>query len=170
MVKLPLLIGVLMAMNNYNATSVATQFAAAPTAVVMTHDEQRYVDLVNQERAQRGLSQLVVDPNLIGVARGHSKEMSQKHYFSHTSPTEKLKTPLDRFLVTQKQRPKWALVGENLYYCSIVDVDRGHQALMNSPGHRANILEPRYERIGVGIYTDKNGEFFVTESFLAETE
>jgi uncharacterized protein YkwD len=77
---------------------------------------------------------------------------------------------MDRYLAGAKRRPSWALIGENLFYCSIVDVERGHVALMNSPGHRANILEGRFERIGVGAYTDTDGEFYVTEMFLSKAD
>jgi uncharacterized protein YkwD len=57
-------------------------------------------------------------------------------------------------------------VGENLYYCSIVDVERGHRALMNSPSHRANILHPPFRKGGIGIYKSQTGEFWVTQMFL----
>lgn len=144
--------------------------AASSDSASMTQEELKFVDLVNKERAGRGLSQLVIDPLLVQVARGHSREMADKNYFSHTSPTAGIKTPLDRYLALEKHRPTWALVGENLYYCSIVDVDRGHVALMNSEGHRANILEGKFERIGVGAFIDRKGQFYVTETFLAKTE
>jgi uncharacterized protein YkwD len=133
----------------------------------MTEEEQRFVDLVNQERALRGLRTLKVDPVLIDVSRGHSKEMSDKNYFDHNSPTPGMRTALDRYLSVVKRRPTWALIGENLFYCSIVDVNRGHTCLMDSKGHRDNILNPKFERIGVGIYKSEAGEFWVTEMFIA---
>lgn len=143
---------------------------ASADDIAMTQAETRFVDLVNKERAGRGLSQLVIDPTLVQVARGHSEEMAEKNYFSHTSPTPGIKTPLDRYLALEKHRPAWALIGENLFYCSVVDVDRGHVALMNSKGHRDNILEPKFERIGVGAFVDRKGQFYVTETFLAKTD
>jgi uncharacterized protein YkwD len=137
---------------------------------VMTLEEMRYLELTNKERAARGLSQLVADPVLVEAGRLHSQEMAEKSYFSHTSPTSSLKSPMDRYLAAEKRRPYWVLVGENLFYCSIVDVDRGHDAFMNSKPHRDNVLEPRYERMGVGIYVNARGEFYVTEMFLAKTD
>jgi uncharacterized protein YkwD len=169
MTKLSLLFGLLMTMNNFN-TSVAVQPPATPAAIVMNHDESRFVDLLNKERAQRGMSQLSIDPLLIKVARDHSREMAEKKYFSHHSPTVGLNTPMDRYLSSVTWRPSYLLVGENLFYCSIVDVDRGHQAFMNSPGHRANILESRYERVGVGIYETPGHEFYVTEMFITKQD
>jgi uncharacterized protein YkwD len=169
MARLFLILAILLVLTNM---AFAQVLAPMPTsgATVMTADELRYLELTNKERAARGLSQLVIDPLLVDVGRAHSREMSDKAYFSHTSPTTALKTPLDRYLAAEPHRPSWALVGENLFYCSIVDVERGHVAFMNSKGHRANILEPRYERMGVGIYVNPRGEFYVTEMFLSKTD
>ena len=86
------------------------------------------------------------------------------------SPTPGLKTPMARYLRALGHTPAWACVGENLFYCSIVDVERGHSSLMNSPGHRANILNPKFEQIGVGIYIAPDGEFYVTQLFLAQVD
>jgi uncharacterized protein YkwD len=135
-------------------------------AVRMTAEEQRFLDLVNQERAQRRLHELTLNPMLVQVARAHSREMADKDYFDHLSPTAGLRTPMDRYLHAVSKRPPYACVGENLFYCSVVDVERGHQALMNSPGHRANILYSRFRQLGVGIYKSPRGEFWVTEMFL----
>lgn len=168
--RLSLILGLVLILANL---AIAAPMIPMPInmngATVMTADEMRYLELTNQERASRGLSHLVVDPLLVEVGRAHSREMADIKYFSHTSPTASLKTPMDRYLAAEKQRPSWALVGENLFYCSIVDVERGHVAFMNSPGHRENVLEPRYERMGIGIYVNSRGEFYVTEMYLAKT-
>ncbi|HEU4751704.1 MAG TPA: CAP domain-containing protein, partial [Armatimonadota bacterium] len=111
-----------------------------------TEEERRFVDLVNMERRKRGLSQLVVDPMLIAVARGHSEEMRAKDYFNHQSPTPGLKTPLDRYLKAVGHSPAYACVGENLFWATVVDVERGHRAFMESPTHRENVLFPRFEK------------------------
>ena len=169
MARLTLILGILLILNSiaFGATSVALPTDSA--GAVMTPNEMKFLELANKERTARGLAALVVDPLLVQVGRRHSREMAEKSYFSHTSPTEKLKTPMDRYLAMETRRPSWALVGENLFYCSIVDTDRGHTAFMNSEGHRDNILESRYERMGVGVYVTPKGEFYVTEVFLAKT-
>jgi uncharacterized protein YkwD len=103
--------------------------------------------------------------------------MCDLNYFDHHSPTPGITTPMDRFLKglsdTGQPTPDYLLVGENIYYCSVFNdhynVNYGHQALMNSPGHRANILEPRFTKIGVGVYQDAGGQFWVTEMFLRDT-
>lgn len=150
------------------ASSTSTQPASTTQSatVQMTAEEVRFVELTNAERLRRGLTPLVVDPVLLAAARDHSREMSTLNYFSHTSPTKSLQTPMKRYLDKLGKRPDYAMVGENLFYCSKVDVNRGQNALMQSPGHRDNILEPRYERIGVGICKSSDGSFWVTEMFL----
>lgn len=135
-----------------------------------TDEERQFVELVNQERARRGLGKLTIDPLLIAVAREHSAEMRDKNYFNHVSPTQGIHTPMDRYLKAIHIRPGYACVGENLYWCSVTDVQRGHNAFMNSPTHRENLLFPRYEKIGVGIVKDARGEFWVTEMFLTNSD
>ena len=141
-------------------------------------EEQEFIVKVNAERAQRGLNALAVDPLLVRTARAHSREMCARDYFDHHSPTPGLTTPMDRYLSGLHEQggstPESLLVGENIYYCSvfsdIYNVDYGHRALMNSPGHRANILEKRFTKIGLGVYRNARGEFWVTEMFSREGE
>ena len=53
---------------------------------------------------------------------------------------------------------------------SVYNASYAHMSLMNSPGHRANILEPRFTKIGVGLYRDSQNRFWVTETFLRDIE
>ena len=141
-------------------------------------EEREFVARINDERTSRGLNALTLDPLLVSVARGHSREMADKDYFDHHSPTPGLRSPMDRFLAglhdSGESTPSYVLVGENIYYCSesneTYNVAYGHRALMNSPGHRANILEPRFAKIGLGVYRNAQGEFWVTEMFLKDRE
>ena len=140
--------------------------------------EIEFIQRVNAERVSRGLNALIVDPLLVKIARGHSQEMCDRNYFDHHSPTSGQVTPMDRYLKGLRdnavETPPYLLVGENIFYCSVFNatynVAYGHQALMNSPGHRANILDPRFARIGVGTFQDARGEFWVTEMFLKDQE
>ncbi len=135
--------------------------------------EEAFVALINTERSQRGLSTLTLDPMLTATARAHSQEMCGQNYFDHQSPTPGMTSPMDRYLASARQlglpQPEYLLVGENIYYCSvfndIYNVDYAHRAFMASPGHRANILEPRFSKVGIGIYRNAKGEFWVTEMF-----
>ena len=136
-------------------------------------EEEAFVALINAERSERGLSLLAADPMLTATARAHSEEMCSLDYFDHHSPTPGLSSPMDRYLASAKQlgqsQPEYLLVGENIFYCSvyndIYNVDYAHRAFMESPGHRANILEPRFLKVGIGIYRNAKGEFWVTEMF-----
>lgn len=149
------------------ATKSRTAPARAAASSVMTADELRFLEMLNKERASRRLVELKPDPLLVAVAREHSREMRDKDYFDHISPTPGQKTPMDRYLRAVRRRPPHVCVGENLFYCSVVDVERGHRALMNSPSHRANILYAPFRSAGIGIYKSESGEFWVTQMFLS---
>ncbi len=147
-------------------------------AAQQDQEEQDLVAAINIERTQRGLEPLVSDPLLCVTARAHCREMCSLDYFEHRSPTPGLETPLNRYLAGRRalgqERPSTALVGENIFYASVSDSDYNvayaHQRLMASPGHQANILEPRFTHVGVGLYRDSQGRFWVTEMFLGDTD
>lgn len=106
--------------------------------------EKLMTDLVNKERENRGLKALVFEQKLQSIAREHSKDMLNRGYFSHYSPEGK--TVADRALA---QGIDFLVIGENLAYAP--DVEAAHKGLMNSEGHRANILSEDYGRIGIGV-------------------
>ena len=141
-------------------------------------EEAYLVAAINNERTQRGLASLTEDPLLNVTARTHSREMCSLNYFDHHSPTTGRQTPMDRYLTGLRawgeDKPESALVGENIFYASTTDsvynASYAHMSLMNSPGHRANILEPRFTKIGVGLYRDSQNRFWVTETFLRDIE
>ena len=115
--------------------------------IVYTTDstaESGMVDLVNKERVQKGLAPLTLDPSISTVARGKSRDMFERRYFSHYDPDGK--NAADRM---DAAKISYTVVGENLAYAP--DLASAHDGLMNSPGHRANILEPRFGRIGIGV-------------------
>jgi uncharacterized protein YkwD len=92
------------------------------------------------------------------VARAHSLEMFQLDYFSHTSPTAG--SPFDRMHAAGIQ---FLVAGENLAYAPNVEV--AHQGLMNSPGHRANILRPEFGRVGIGVIRSSAQGSMFTQDF-----
>ncbi len=106
--------------------------------------ENAMIDLVNKERVDRGLSKLVYDEKLRDIGRGHSADMFRRGYFSHYSPENK--SVADR---ANQAKLEYLIVGENLAYAPSLEL--AHQGLMNSPGHRANILSPEYNKIGIGV-------------------
>lgn len=119
--------------------------------------EQQVVDLTNKERAKYGLPPLKVDLALSKVAREKSRDMAVNHYFSHNSPT--YGSPFD---MMRKFGISYTAAGEN-----IAKGQRTPQevvaAWMNSPGHRANILNKNYTHIGVGF--EENG-YIWTQQFI----
>ena len=102
------------------------------------------VNLVNQERAKAGLTPLAVEANLVQIARTKSQDMVNSNYFGHTSPSFG-----STFSLIRAKGFVYTIGGENL--AGARDVNSAHWMLMNSSGHRANILQPRFNRIGVGI-------------------
>lgn len=168
--KLALGFACLVMSSNFSSTAVPPQAADVQQYSTVTAEEQRFVDYVNAERWNRGLKGLEMDPLLVDIARDHSRDMAEQDYFDHYSRIPGKRTALDRFIAGLGHRPQWAYVGENLFYCSIIDVNRGHDALMKSPSHRSNILNARFEKIGVGAYKDESGQFWVTQMFAAVRE
>ena len=120
--------------------------------------EQRMLDLVNAERGRAGLRPLVADERLREVARAHSLEMFQLDYFSHTSPTSG--SPFDRM---RAGGVLFLAAGENLAYAPNVEI--AHQGLMNSPGHRANILRAEFGHVGIGVIRSQFQGSMFTQDF-----
>ena len=106
--------------------------------------EARMLELVNAERTSRGLSALVADPKLVPVGRAHDSDMFARGYFSHYTPDGR--DPFDRM---KAAGIRYSVAGENLALGQTLKIC--HEGLMNSPGHRANILNPSYGRVGIGI-------------------
>lgn len=106
--------------------------------------ESRMFSLVNQERVSRGLKALVWEDMMRDIAGAHSKDMFVRGYFSHYSPEGK--TVADR---ASGAGIDFLVIGENLAYAP--NVELAHKGLMNSPGHRANILSTDYSKIGIGV-------------------
>ncbi|MBV1820280.1 CAP domain-containing protein [Anaerosalibacter bizertensis] len=121
-------------------------------------EELKVVELVNIERKKAGLSPLSYNEELSKVARIKSQDMADKNYFSHNSPTYK-----DPFTMMKNFGIKYGQAGENIAkgYLSAESVMNGW---MNSSGHRANILNSNFKKIGVG-YVNKGGTTYWTQMF-----
>jgi len=102
------------------------------------------LDLVNAARQQAGLQPLAADPELVKIARLKSRDMIENNYFSHESPV--YGSPFD---MMKQFGISYRTAGENIA-CN-QSVQAAHEALMNSPGHRANILNASFTHIGIGI-------------------
>ena len=106
--------------------------------------EAEMLQLVNEERQKHGLKPLQADAEMLQVARAHSQDMFARGYFAHDNPEGK--DPFDRM---RAANVVFAAAGENLALAQTVEI--AHVNLMNSPGHRANILNPSFGRVGIGI-------------------
>lgn len=136
--------------------------APAPTpapapSVNLTAEQQQMLDLINQERSKAGLNKLTIDPQLQKMAQVKSDEMVSKSYFSHTSPT--YGSPFD---MMKTFGISFTSAGENLAGNS--SVAAAHTALMNSPDHKANILNSTFDCCGIGITASpKYGKMFAQD-------
>ncbi|WP_425447169.1 CAP domain-containing protein [Dethiothermospora halolimnae] len=116
--------------------------------------ERILLDLINQEREKRGLNPLKIDKTLFEVAQTKSEDMYNNNYFSHTSPTFG-KT----YSLIREKGVKYIRSGENIG--RTYSVYRAHNGFMNSEGHRANILNPNFTHIGIGIKGNYYTEVFI---------
>ena len=115
------------------------------------------INLVNTERANNGLAPLTVNMKLTEMARVKAQDMIDNNYFSHTSPT--YGSPFD---MMNQFGISYQTAGENLAGNS--SVTAAHTALMNSSGHRANILNSNFKEVGIGIVDGgPYGKMFVQE-------
>jgi uncharacterized protein YkwD len=112
--------------------------------VVRPNLEARMLDMINKERAKEGFAPLKADPEQTMVGRAHSKDMFTRGYFAHVNPDGK--NPFDRM---KEANVKFYSAGENLALAQTLEI--AHKNLMNSPGHRANIMNPAFGRVGIGI-------------------
>lgn len=115
-----------------------------PEYSVDVESERQMVVMVNEERAKEGIKPLELDLRLVEVGRAHSKDMFERGYFSHFSPEgEDVGDRLNESGVY------YTFAGENLALAP--NVNRAHSGLMDSPGHRRNILDPAFARVGIGV-------------------
>lgn len=128
----------------------------APT--VRPELEARMLEMVNAERAAQGLRPLAADPELAEVARAHSRDMFARGYFSHVNPDGQ--EPFERM---RQANVRFLAAGENLALAQTLPT--AHQGLMNSPGHRANILRPQFGRVGIGVLDGGRYGLMVTQKF-----
>ena len=126
----------------------------------LTIDETSEVDMlarVNSERRSRGYRELSGDSKLRDLARVYAKDMFERGYFSHYNPESQ--SPFDRM---EAVGITYQTAGENLAYAPNVVI--AHQGLIDSPGHRANILNPEFGKVGIGVIDGGiYGKMFVQE-------
>jgi len=120
--------------------------------------EAQMLVLVNRERATAGLRPLAPDPELTEVGRRHSADMFARGYFAHDTPEG-----LDPFARMREAHVRYLTAGENLALAPTLQV--AHSGLMNSPGHRANILHAQFGHLGIGIMDGGIRGLMVSQEF-----
>lgn len=122
--------------------------------------ENEVIRLVNSERAKKGLPALKANWQVSRVARYKSQDMIDRNYFSHTSPT--YGSP---FRMLESFGISFSAAGENIAM-GLRTPSEVMRAWMESPGHRANILNPSYNEIGVGLAKSSRGVCYWTQMFI----
>ncbi|MFJ9810364.1 sigma-70 family RNA polymerase sigma factor [Streptomyces sp. NPDC101158] len=112
-----------------------------------TSDSREVVDLVNAERARAGCGPLTENSLLTRAAQGHSDDMAARDFFDHTNPDGD--GPGERVTAAGY---RWSTYGENIAKGQRTPAEV-MDSWMNSPGHRANILNCAFREIGIGIHT-----------------
>lgn len=126
--------------------------------------ERQAFELLNSERAAKGLSPLIWNEDVARIARMHSENMARYKFFSHAG--------LDGSMVDDRADlcgvKRWRAIGENIAY------NRGYEKpvefavlrWMQSNSHRNNILNSRWKESAVGVAVANDGAFYFTQVFL----
>ena len=143
------------------AIAVATLIGLAgpAAAATATTPQNRVVTLLNAARAKAGCSALKVNAQLTKAAQGHSADMAKRNYFAHNTPSGV--TPWTR--IANAGYPKVTLA-ENIA-AGQKTADEVAKAWLNSPGHRANILNCSLKSVGTGIATGGSYGIYWTQDF-----
>ncbi len=139
----------------------APQPQPAPAPIVgagVSADEQQALNLLNADRKANGLAPLRMNAKLAGLAQNYAQDMINRNFFAHNNPEGQ--TPFDRM---RQRGISFGYAGENLAINT--SVANAEQAFMNSPGHRANILNNHYTQVGLGVRYNKNGSVYVVQEF-----
>jgi len=143
-------------------TTPATQPSQGGTfqPVGMNAEETLMLQLINSERQKNGLKPLQPMDKLNELARLKSQDIIDKNYFSHTSPTYGSFASM-----VYNAGIRYRSVGENL--AKARNANHAFILLMASSGHKANILNPNFTHLGLGIIKDKYG-VVVTQLFIMQ--
>jgi uncharacterized protein YkwD len=144
---------------------VATSTPVPPQPLATSLDglEAQMFAQHNQQRAANGVAAMAMDPTLLAVARQRAQDMAVKGYFSHTSPSGET-----AFSVMAYYGYAYAIAGENIArnnYPESQSVDVAMTGFMNSPGHRQNILDGQFTKVGIGVARDGNGMVYYAVVF-----
>ena len=135
-----------------------------PAVVGLLSAERTLLDLTNADRVANGLEPLEPDTDTLAIARERAEDQLDAPSLSHVDTNGQL---VFAELLAESQL-SYRLAGENLARNSVQDaslVQRVEQALMQSPTHRKNILEPTFKRVAIGAATDPTGRIAFAEIY-----
>lgn len=124
--------------------------------------EYQLFDVTNAARVVHRLPVLTWDDAVKETARKHSLDMANNNYFSHTNLRGQ--SPFDRM---EEDHLSYTMAGENLAYGQTSSIF-AHEGLMNSLGHRENILQSKYKYLGVGVAFNGENHPYYTENFYTK--
>jgi uncharacterized protein YkwD len=133
----------------------------SPSAKNVVLFEKEIFELLNKERVKQGLTVLGLSQPLTLLARKHSQDMAAHENLGHLSSSGKDYT--DRLVEDGFYFMK---NGENVARSDTFSAGLIHQGFMNSPGHRENILDPKFEEVGIGVVCSQKKVYYVTQDFL----
>ena len=137
---------------------VASAFPLQSQSLSMPTVAERFLlAAANQDRAARGLSQLHFDARLASAARQHAFEMARRRGISHKFPGEQ-----DLAARAGEAGVHFSLVTENV--AEAPDSSEIHELWMKSEGHRANLLDPNVDAVGIAV-VELQGEYYAVEDF-----
>lgn len=155
-----------MMLDETRPRKVAEPVAAVKSSVIINAAsyEKTAFDLINQKREEKGLKPLEWSNQLLGVARLHSKNMSDLDFFSHKG--------LDGRYVSDRADEfnlgKWNSIGENIAFNRGFSdpVSKAVTLWFASPTHFANLMNPDWKETAVGIAIKEDGSYYFTQVFL----
>ncbi len=160
-----LLTGLLISVKIFSLAVLA--FSPAIPAWSSAITQENIINLTNTTRKSLGFSELKANLLLTQAAQAKANDMAEKGYFSHTSPDGKL--PWD---FMKQAGYEYIMAGENLAV-NFLESEAVNTAWMNSPTHKANLINKNYEQIGIGIAQGNYGNresIFVVQMFGVPTE
>jgi uncharacterized protein YkwD len=138
------------------ATKVAATSTCGPSAPDNSITQQIF-DGVNSDRAANGLGPLSWNPQLACLAQDHSNWMATTGSFTHRDLSATIRQP---------DYSGYASLGENILVGpNTMTGAQMEAAWMNSPGHRANILSPNFDSIGIAVGWSPDGRIWATQNF-----
>ena len=122
-------------------------------------ERKEVLNLINDFRLENNLTELELDNKLNDIAKMKAKDMLENNYFDHNSPT--YGSP---FEMLKNNNISYGLAGENLAEANNVKI--AHQKLLASKSHRENILEERFDKVGIAVVEGNDYELLIVQLFI----